>query len=271
MTSDDPIPEVEPTTVDLAVALTDDDGVFYSLTAQVDDAVAAEVNVDNPAPIVADVDDVITFVAKVYAGYTPAVTGYDVDKSDDPIEIDEPDDGYAYTFTVTVTQAMIDDGLTLTINVTADGGEEPVVPETGTTPAGGGSATVKAADAEAAVEAVTVQGVNGTVYEASQKYYTKTAVETGTEGVFEVTVTLNETALEEDVDAAVEAALEAVAAGATSVELPAGFYYKVESGSALPIETTETGVSTGATIEVKDLTEAAGFFKVSVGTTEFTE
>ena len=175
---------------------------------------------------------------------------------------------YFYTFTVTV-EPKAEAEYTIALAFETSGGEE--VPTEGEVPAGGGSATVQAADADAAVEAVTVQGVNGTVYEASQKYYTKTAVATETAGVFEVTVTLNETELDKDVDAAVEAALEAVEAGATSVALPAGFYYKVESGSALPIATTATGVSTGATIEVKDLTEAAGFFKVSVGTTEFTE
>ncbi len=267
MTSEDPIPEVAPTTVALAVNVT---GEYSSLVYIVGESTTTNEVDGTEASIEAAVDDVVTFVLTVADGYTPAVTGYELQKGEE--QVDEFSDVYyPYTFTATVTQAMIDDGLTLTINVTEDGGEEPVVPETGTTPAGGGSATVKAADAEAAVEAVTVQGVNGTVYEASQKYYTKTAVETGTEGVFEVTVELNETALDEDVDAAVEAALEAVEAGATSVALPAGFYYKVESGSALPIATTATGVSTGATIEVKDLTEAAGFFKVSVGTTEFTE
>jgi len=154
-----------------------------------------------------------------------------------------------------------------TFTVQAAGPDVPAEAET----VPGTPVQVKATDSEAAVEAVTVRGVNGTVYEASQKYYTKTAVETGTEGVFEVTVTLNETELEADVDKAVEAALEAVEAGKTSVALPAGFYYKVESGSALPIATTATGISTGAKIEVKGLTEAAGFYKVSVGTTEFAE
>ena len=152
-----------------------------------------------------------------------------------------------------------------TFTVQAAGPDVPAEAET----VPGTPVQVKATDSEAAVEAVTVQGVNGTVYEASQKYYTKAAVETGTEGVFEVTVALNETELKTDVNKAVEAALAAVDTGATSVALPAGFYYKVESGSALPIATTATGTPDGSEIEVKGLTKAAGFFKVSVGTTEF--
>ena len=264
-TTDNPFPVVEPTTVALTVELTDDDGVFNSLTAQVGDAVAAEVNVDNPAPIVAAVDDVITFVAKVYAGYTPTVQGYEVQKSAEPITIDDQDDGYAYTFTVTVDQTMVDDGLTLTIEVTADGGEE--VPEEAKVDPAGGSVTVKAANEEVAAAAVTAKGVDGTVYPASQKYYNKTVTPNGDN--WDVTVTLNTTALEEDVDAAVAAALEDL--DEAEVALPAGFYYMVESGTDVSISTKAYGTSTGAKIEIGGLGENAGFFKVSVDTTSFGE
>jgi hypothetical protein len=269
-TTEDPFPVVPPTTVALTVALTDDAGVFNSLTAQVGDAVAADVVVPGPAPIVAAVDNVITFVAKVYAGYTPAVTGYDVDKSVDPIEIDEPGDGYAYTFTVKVTQAMIDDGLTLTIKVTEDGGEE--VPTEDVTPAGGGTTKVQAADADAAKAAVTAQGVDGTVYPASQKYYTKKAVDNG-DGTFTVTLSLDKDTLEADVDDAVEAALEAVVGDAETkaVAIPAGFYYQIEYGTTVDLASKPmTGTSTGS-VTMPELGENAGFFKVSVDTTSFEE
>ena len=168
----------------------------------------------------------------------------------------------AGTYTITVT-AVANSGYTGSKTITFTVTAEEVVPETGTAPAGG-SATVKAADADAAVAAVTVQGVDGKVYDASQKYYTKTAVATETAGVFEVTVTLNADALDADVDAAVEAALEAVEAGATSVALPAGFYYKIESGNTLPIATTATGTTDGSEIEVEGLSAEAGFYKVSL-------
>ena len=264
MTSEDPIPPVEVDTVKLTVDLDEMAGDYVEdLTYTVNEGDSELYS--EPTDVAANEGDTITLGFWVSDGFSVKVGDGALQPSGDKDEGDR----YPYTYTVTVTAEMIENGLTLAISVTEEG-ETPVVPETAET-IPGTPVQVKAIDLKAAVEAVTVQGVNGTVYAASQKYYTKTAVETGTEGVFEVTVTLNGTALEEDVDAAVEAALEAVAAGATSVELPAGFYYKVESGSGLPIATTATGTTNGSKIEIKGLTEAAGFFKVSVGTTEFAE
>jgi len=268
-TTTDPFPPVVVDTVETTATVTGEDSYLLAFTYAVEDGEATEIE-DLKASIVATVGEKITFAATVVEGFKPSVTGYDVTKDEEPKDLDG-DTVYVYTFQVTVTQNMIENGLELAINIVADeGGDEPVVPETAET-VPGTPVQVKATDSEAAVEAVTVRGVNGTVYEASQKYYTKNAVETETAGVFEVTVTLNETALDADVDAAVEAALEAVKAGATSVALPAGFYYKVESGSKLPIATTATGTTDGSEIAISGLTEAAGFFKVSVGTTEFAE
>ena len=161
-TTTDPFPVVEPTTVALKVTLTDENFAFTELAAN-----AEVVNVAAPAPIVADVGDVITFVAKVADGFTPTVAGYVLQKS---AEKDE-DECYAYTFTVTVTQAMIDDGLTLTINVTADGGEEPttvVTPtaaaiESGEIPVTGETTAIKIGTIEVPIEAFDVNAGVATV------------------------------------------------------------------------------------------------------------
>lgn len=175
---------------------------------------------------------------------------------------------YFYTFTVTV-EPEAEAEYTIALAFEAGGEEVPTEGEA----AAGGSATVQADDEEAAETAVKAQGVDGIVYEASQKYYTKTAVETETAGVFEVTVALDADALEEDVDAAVEAALADVVGNAEekTIALPAGFYYKIESGSTVDLGTTAKGVSTGAAITMPTLGDDAGFFKVSVDTTDFAE
>lgn len=250
------------------VTLTDDGGAVGEWTFNGEDA-SGFTNVTTNIEVADDAEIVVTLT--VYESVTVAAT-IDGETVADANITSAAGEEEATIYTITLSGAGYADGDTveLAITVTKSDSPTPVVPETAET-VPGTPVQVKAADADVAVGAVTVQGVNGTVYEASQKYYTKTAVATETEGVFEVTVTLNETELDKDVDAAVEAALEAVKAGATSVALPAGFYYKVESGSALPIATTATGTTGGSEIEVKGLTEAAGFFKVSVGTTNFAE
>jgi len=161
-TTTDPFPAPVVDTVALAIDLKDDDAVFAGLAAN-----AEVVNVLAPAPIVATVDDVITFVAKVPDGYTPTVEDYDLQKS---AEKDE-DDNYAYTFTVTVTQAMINNGLTLTITVTADGGEEPttvVTPtaaeiESGEIPVTGETTAIKIGTIDVPIEAFDVNAGVATV------------------------------------------------------------------------------------------------------------
>ena len=119
-TTEDPFPAPVVDDVALTISVTGEGEMLAGLTEQVGGGAASEVNVENPENIVATVDDVITFVAKVADGFTPTVAGYVLQKS---AEKDE-DDCYAYTFTATVTQAMIDDGLALAINVAEDGGEE---------------------------------------------------------------------------------------------------------------------------------------------------
>lgn len=167
-TTEDPFPAPVVDDVALTISVTGEDAMLAGLTEQVGDGAASEVNVENPENIVATVDDVITFVAKVADGFTPTVAGYVLQKS---AETDE-DDCYAYTFTVTVTQAMIDDGLTLTINVTAD--EEPPTPSTVVTPTAeeiaSGEITVtaettaiKVGGVDVSIEAFNVDGTKATL------------------------------------------------------------------------------------------------------------
>ena len=264
-TTTDPFPAVEPTTVALAVNVT---GEYSSLVYIVGESTTTNEVDGTAASIEAAVDDVVTFVLTVANGYTPAVTGYELQKGEE--QVDEFSDVYyPYTFTATVTQAMIEDGLTLTINVTKDGGEEPVVPETGTAPAGG-SATVKAADAAAAEAAVTVQvdDAVAAVLTAEQKatfadtFFTKTVVD-NQDGTYTVSVAVKEGAVEAKLDEVVAEALETAADGKITT-IPAGLCYKIESGSTVGLGTEAKGVSTGATIEVKGLTPEAGFYKVSL-------
>ena len=175
----------------------------------------------------------------------------------------------AGTYTLIITGKGDYKGM-ITKVFTVEAAEPDVPTEAETTP--GTPAQVKADTKDAAEAAVSVKGVDGTVYEASQKYYTKSAVETETAGVFDVTVRLNENALEEDVDDAVEAALADVVGNAETkaITLPAGFYYKIESGNSVGLtDTPRKGTSTGAAITMPTLSGDAGFFKVSVGTTEF--
>ena len=255
-TTEDPFPVVPPTTVDLTVSVTGEDSYLESLTYKVNNG--DPVTYSEATKVVADVDDEITLNFLVDEDFSPSIGGETLTPSGEVSE-----EYYPYTFTVTVDQEMIENGLTLTINVTENGGGD--VPEEAKVDPAGGSVTVKAANEEAAAAAVTAKGVDGTVYPASQKYYNKTVTPNGDN--WDVTVTLNTTALEEDVDAAVAAALEDL--DEAEVALPAGFYYMVESGTDVSISTKAYGTSTGAKIEIGGLGENAGFFKVSVDTTNF--
>lgn len=258
MTTTDPIEEVAPTTVALTVAVTGETGYLEELTYKVNSGTPETYG--EATDVVANEGDTITLDFFVYDGFSASIGGETLTPSGEA-----SDDRYPYTFSVTVTQEMIENGLTLTINVTEDGGEE--VPESAEVVADGGTVTVKAASEEAAVEAVTVKGVNGTVYADSQKYYTKAATSNGDN--WDVTVTLNKTALEEDVDTAVATALEDL--DTAEVTLPAGFYYMVESGTDVSISTKAYGTSTGAAIGITGLGENAGFFKVTVDTASLAE
>ena len=128
-TTDDPFPVVPPTTVALTVSAT---GEGYSSLVYIVGESTTTNEVDGAAAsIEAAVNDVITFVLTVADGNTPTVAGYELTKGEK--QVDEFSDVYyPYTFTVTVTQEMVDDGLTLTINVTEDG--EPPTPSTVVTP-----------------------------------------------------------------------------------------------------------------------------------------
>ena len=182
----------------------------------------------------------------------------------------EGDEEGSYVYTITIDGSSYVDGdeIALAITVTENGGGEEV-PESAEVVADGGTVTVKAASEEEAVDAVTVKGVDGTVYPASQKYYTKQAVDNG--GNWDVTVTLDTVTLKADVDDAVEAALEAVVGDAETkaVAIPAGFYYQIEYGTTVDLASKPmTGTSTGS-VTMPELGENAGFFKVSVDTTSF--
>lgn len=267
-TTTDPFPPVVVDTVETTATVTGEDSYLLAFTYAVEDGEATEIE-DLKASIVATVGEKITFAATVVEGFKPSVTGYDVTKDEEPKDLDG-DTVYVYTFQVTVTQNMIEKGLELAINIVEDeGGDEPVVPTEGEA-AAGGSATVKAADADAALAAVTVKvdDAVAAVLTAEQKaafadtFFTKTVVD-HQDGTYTVSVAVNGEAVEDALDVVVAEALETAADGEIT-KIPAGLCYKIESGSTVGLGTVATGVSTGAKIEVEGLTEAAGFYKVSL-------
>ena len=166
MTSEDPIPEVVPTTVALAVDVT---GEYSSLVYIVGESTTTNEVDGTAASIEAAVDDVVTFVLTVANGSTPAVTGYELQKGEE--QVDEFSDVYyPYTFSVTVTQEMIENGLTLTINVTADGGSDThtidpateSLDENGTLTVDDGTTTIMIGDYNV-TEAFKIDGANATL------------------------------------------------------------------------------------------------------------
>ncbi len=231
------------------------------------------------------VGDDAKFVVRMVSAWdvtvTATINGVQVDQANIVKTDGEGDEEGSSVYTITIDGSKYGDGDTAALVITItenEGGDEPedtteinangtgyVADEDGTT------YTKAAVEAMVTVVAPNADSLSNEAKAAYNAYFTKTATYNADTHKWEVTAALNETALKADVKVAVEEALAAVDAGATSVALPAGFYYKVESGSALPIATTATDVSTGAKIEVKGLTKAAGFFKVSVGTTEFAE
>lgn len=175
----------------------------------------------------------------------------------------------AGTYTITVT-AVANSGYTGSKTITFTVTAEEVVPETGEAPADG-SATVKAESEEAALAAVTVK-VDDAVAAVlttpelkaafADTFFTKTVVD-NKDGTYTVSVAVKEGAVEAKLDEVVAEALETAAAGEIT-KIPAGLCYKIESGSTVGLGTVAKGISTGVTIEVKGLTEAAGFYKVSL-------
>ena len=93
-------------------------------------------------------------------------------------------------------------------------------------------------------------------------FFNKEAVGNG-DGTYTVTVTVNEDAVEDVLDEVIEEALETASDGEITT-IPAGLCYKIESGSTVSLGTEATGVSTGAKIEVEGLSDAAGFYKVTL-------
>lgn len=172
---------------------------------------------------------------------------------------------YFYTFTVTVEPEA---EANYTIALAFEAGEVDV-PTAGEAPAGG-SATVKAESEAAAMAAVTVtvDSAVAAVLTPEQKatfadaFFKKTVVD-HEDGTYTVSVAVNETAVKAKLDEVVAEALETAADGEIT-KIPAGLCYKIESGSTVGLGTVATGTSTGAKIEVKGLTEAAGFYKVSL-------
>ncbi len=251
------------------VTLTDDDGEVGEWTFNGED-VSGETEATTNIEVTDDAEIVVTLT--VYESVTVAAT-IDGETVADANITSAAGEEEATIYTITLSGADYADGDTVELAITVTKSDSPTPEDTTEISADGTGyvadetgATYTQADVESMVTVVApnADSLSNEAKAAYNAYFTKTATYKAETKKWEVTAELNETALEEDVDAAVEAALEAVKAGATSVALPAGFYYKVESGSALPIATTATGVSTGATIEVKGLTEAAGFFKVSL-------
>ena len=263
MTREDPIQEVVPT---FPMTLTVEGEVNYTDKAlYVQDDVLTNEFTSGVAVDVLKETKKITIVVGVFDDYEVI----DFTEGDAYVNIDEDPCTY-YTKDIAVTSEMLAEGYALTITVKADGGGGEEVPESAEVVADGGKVTVKAANEEAAVEAVTVKGVDGEVYADSQKYYTKSAIPNGDN--WDVTVTLDTDTLKDDVDDAVEAALEAVVAGGATtktVGIPAGFCYKIEFGTTVGLTSEpQTGTSTGS-VEMPALGKDAGFFKVSVDTTPF--
>ena len=205
----------------------------------------------------------ITIVVGVLDGYE--VTGFT--KGDAYVNDDEDPCTY-YTKDVAVTPEMLNEGYNLTITVveTSGGGDEPTSGEA----APGGSATVKA-DNETAAEAAVTVIIDETVaaaLTAEQKavfvetFFTKSTVDNG-DGTFTVSVAVDEDAVEDVLDVVIAEALETASDGEITT-IPAGLCYKIESGSTVSLGTLAKGISTGETIQVKGLSEAAGFYRVTL-------
>lgn len=198
-----------------------------------------------------------------------AVDGYEVTdftEGDAYVNIDEDPCTY-YTKDIAVTSEMLAEGYALTITVTAAGGGE--VPTSGEAEPGK-SATVKAKDEAAAEAAVSVK-VDAAVAEAltaEQKddfvaaFFNKTVTDNG-DGTFTVSVEVDEDAVEKVLDDVIEEALETASDGEITT-IPAGLCYKIESGSTVGLGTVAKGVSAGDPLEVEGLSEAAGFYKVTL-------
>ena len=116
--------------------------------------------------------------------------------------------------------------------------------------------TVKVDDAVAAV--VTAEQKDA----FAAAFFNKTATDNG-DGTFTVSVEVDEDAVEDVLDEVIEEALETASDGEITT-IPAGLCYKIESGSTVSLGTEKKGVSTGAKIEVGGLSDAAGFYKVTL-------
>ena len=282
-TTEDPFPPVEVEKFTVNVTLTDEDNEVADWTFNGEDATGDE-EVTKTVEVADDAEIVVTLTVYESVAVTATLDGTTVADANITSAAGEEEDSTIYTITLSGASYVDGDTAVLAITVTKSDGDTPepeppegtieinadgtgvVADETGDT------YTQQEVESMVKVVAPNAGDLSAEAKAAYDAYFTKNAVYNSDAKKWEVTAALKEDALEADVDEAVADALADVVGNAETkaITLPAGFYYKIESGSTVGLEADPaTGISTGAEITMPELGANAGFFKVSVGTTAF--